>query len=60
MSAEFATLEELRKDHERFEWFFGQADKGPFIQTYLYGVRDNFTVDQWRSAIDEAMNQPAK
>lgn len=49
--------EEARKDQARLEWFFGPGDKTPFLDHYLLGVRQNYSIDQWRTAIDAAMAQ---
>lgn len=54
-----AELEELRKDKARIEWFFGQTNKGPFIEGYCRGVRDNWSVDQWRTWADAAIESEA-
>lgn len=47
----------LRADAERMEWFFGEGDKLPFMQNYLLGIREKWTVDQWRASIDAARLQ---
>ena len=39
-------------DTERLEWFFGDSDKTAWMETYMRGMRERWTVDQWRSAID--------
>lgn len=44
----------LVKDRDRFEWFFGESDKLPFMSNYMLGVRESWTPDQWRAAIDAA------
>lgn len=46
---------EARKDTARLEWFFGQTDKTAWLETYMRGARERWTVDQWRAAIDAAM-----
>lgn len=45
----------VQRDAERFEWFFGDSDKLPFMSNYLLGIRESWTPDQWRAAIDAAM-----
>lgn len=29
--------------------------KGPFVVEYLRGIRERWSLDQWRAAIDKAM-----
>lgn len=49
------------QDTERFVWWFSDTDKpNEFINTYLQGVREHWSVDQWRACIDLAMSLPAK
>jgi hypothetical protein len=48
-------LAEAEWDAERFDWFFGEADKFPFLQTYMVGVREKWSLAQWRAAINAAM-----
>ena len=56
-------LAEAERDTERFDWFFGEADKFPFLhkfpflQTYMVGVREKWSLAQWRAAIDAAMGE---
>lgn len=50
-------LEEARKDQARLDWFFGPGDKTPFLDPYMLGVRQNYSIAQWRTAIDAAMSQ---
>jgi hypothetical protein len=45
----------LARDAARFDWYFGRTDKIDFMQTYLTGMKDGWTPDQWRAAIDAAM-----
>lgn len=46
---------ELRADAERFRWWFSSEPKpGEFVNEYLDGVRQNWSLDQWRMAIDRA------
>ena len=44
-----------RSDTERFNWYFGNSDKGQFMNTYLQGMREGWSIDQWRPAIDAHM-----
>lgn len=55
LSEQETLLAERNRDAERFEWFFGDSDKLPFMSNYLLGVRESWTPNQWRAAIDEAM-----
>lgn len=48
-------LGKAEKDAARMEWYFGEADKGPWMNTYLQGCREGWTVDQWRASISAAM-----
>ena len=43
------------EDARRFDWFFGPDDKTQFMPTYLKGLDEKWTVDQWREAIDAAL-----
>lgn len=52
-----AELAALRADAERLEWYFGPASKADWLDTFMTGVRENWTVDQWRAAIDAAMER---
>lgn len=46
----------LAEDAARLDWFFGDTGKpAEFITTYLQGVREHWSLDQWREAIDAAM-----
>jgi hypothetical protein len=47
----------LARDAARFDWYFGRTDKIDFMQTYLTGMKDGWTPDQWRAAIDAAMKE---
>lgn len=47
----------VEADAARFSWFFGNRDKGSFVPSYMRGLRKQWTLDQWRAAIDEAMRQ---
>lgn len=42
------------RDAERFHWYISSEPKGNFLNTYLRGVREKWTLDQWRAAIDSA------
>lgn len=42
------------QDAERFHWYISSEPKGNFLNTYLRGVREKWTLDQWRVAIDRA------
>jgi hypothetical protein len=50
-----AERDALARDAARFDWYFGRTDKIDFMQTYLTGMKDGWTPDQWRAAIDAAM-----
>ena len=52
-----AELAEARRDVERFAWYFGSDDKMPFMKTYIDGLAEGFTLDQWRAAIDAARKE---
>lgn len=49
-------LDELRADRERLEWYFSfdPAKPSSFLGTYFQGMRERWSVDQWRAAIDAA------
>jgi hypothetical protein len=49
-------VEALRKDLERFSWYFSDKPKGDWLMTYLDGVRIGWTTDEWRAAIDAALS----
>lgn len=53
-----ARVAELERDARRMEWFFGPSDKLLYMQNYLLGIREKWTVDQWRASIDAAMGTP--
>jgi len=46
-----------KRDAERMEWYFGGADKSPWMPQYLRGCNDGWSVDQWRMSIDAAMEK---
>jgi len=46
------------EDAKRFRWWFGPLDvdaKGKFVLPYIEGCTNNWTLDQWRAAVDAAM-----
>ena len=45
----------VTNDKIRFDWFFGNNDKAKFLLTYFIGMREGWSPDQWRLAIDEAI-----
>jgi hypothetical protein len=46
------------QDAARFAWWFSEAPKpDAFMATYLQGVREHWSLDQWRTAIDAALAQ---
>lgn len=51
-----AIAAELRKDAERFRWYVS-SNKKPVVSVagYLEGVRDGWTLDQWRAWCDKWM-----
>jgi hypothetical protein len=50
-----AELAEARRERDRLDWYFGPALKGgDFINTYMTGIREKWTPNQWRAAIDAA------
>jgi hypothetical protein len=50
-----AELTEARRDSERLDWYFGAELKGgEFINAYMTGIREGWTPNQWRAAIDAA------
>lgn len=55
-------LDELRKDAERLEWYFSpdSLEDRYFVDAYCQGVKERWTVDQWRAAIDAAMKGDTK
>lgn len=46
-----------KRDAERMEWYFGSADKSPWMPEYMRGCNDGWSVDQWRMSIDAAMEK---
>lgn len=46
-----------KRDAERMEWYFGSADKTPWVPEYMRGCNDGWSVDQWRMSIDAAMEK---
>jgi hypothetical protein len=42
------------KDGERFAWYFSDEPKGDFLSAFMQGVREHWSLDQWRAAIDAA------
>jgi hypothetical protein len=52
-----AERDALARDAARFDWYFGPNVLKPadFMSEYLRGVREQWTPDQWRAAIDAAM-----
>jgi hypothetical protein len=45
------------RDAARFVWYFDWTTKGEnFIAAYMQGMREHWTLDQWRAAIDKAMS----
>ena len=49
-----AGARDMRDDAERFIWWFSDAEKGTYINDYLQGIREHWTLDQWRASIDAA------
>jgi len=43
-------------DAKRFAWYFADSDKSGFLSAYIAGVSAGWTIDQWRAAIDAAMD----
>lgn len=54
-AAVLADRERMKPDTARLEWYFGDTDKIDFVMTYLQGIKEKWTTDQWRVAIDTAM-----
>lgn len=46
-----------KRDAERMKWYFGSADKSPWMPEYMRGCNDGWSVDQWRMSIDAAMQE---
>lgn len=45
----------LRADAERYRWWFSEDEKKhEFLGPYLEGIKEKWTIDQWRAAIDSA------
>lgn len=51
---------ERMQDTKRLDWYFGTAPKGDWLATYLAGMQADWTLDQWRAAIDDAIRGTAK
>jgi hypothetical protein len=48
----------LARDAARFNWYFGRTGKeSVFVGEYMRGIREGWTPDQWRAAIDAAMSE---
>ena len=48
-------LDAARLDTERFDWYFSDSDKRGFLnESYMRGMAEHWTLDQWRTAIDDA------
>lgn len=46
-------LAEVQGDAERFEWWFNRdVDKRDFMPTYFQGIRERWSLSNWRAAID--------
>ena len=51
------------QDAIRFCWWFSTDDarrKGAFVPQYMRGLREGWSLDQWRAAIDKAMQAEDK
>jgi hypothetical protein len=49
------------RDAARFVWYFDWTTKGEnFIAAYMQGMREHWTLEQWRAAIDKAMSLAGK
>jgi hypothetical protein len=48
-------LNEIVMDAERFRWWFSSVDKSAFVSEYLCGVREGWSLNEWRIALDSAM-----
>lgn len=57
ISAQSTQTDEVAKDAERFAWWFSDRDKCQFLLRYMDGCREHWTIDQWRAAIDSAIEQ---
>lgn len=44
-----------RKDAELFAWYFSTKPKFQFLNDYMEGMREDWSLDQWRAAITAAM-----
>lgn len=52
-----ARLAEAEADQRRFIWWMTVRDTGGrFLLSYRRGVAEGWSMDQWRTAIDEAMS----
>ena len=52
-----ARAEEHRADAERFQWWMSNEPKSVDIQEYLLGIRERWTLDQWRAYVDRHRNK---
>ena len=57
LDAQQAKIDALQADAERFEWYFGDCPKGDWMCTYLDGMKTGWTTDEWRAAIDLAIDR---
>ena len=48
-------VEELEKDKALVEWYFSPKPKFGFLNEYLQGIHQGWTVDQWRARCHAAM-----
>lgn len=59
LEAAILERDELRGDAERFAWWFSwDAKPTDFVNTYLQGMRERWSLDQWRAAVDAARSTP--
>lgn len=60
LEAQDTRIAELEQDKARLEWYFSSSPPKDqnFMNVYLQGMREGWTPDQWRAAIDDAMEDP--
>jgi len=52
-----STLTEDEKDAARFRWWFSPTPKAHYLLEYQKGLRERWSLDEWRISIDAAMKR---
>jgi hypothetical protein len=46
--------QEAKADADRFVWWFSADKSADFLAAYMTGMREDWSLDKWRQAIDKA------